>query len=160
MCNTRLPWWLRWYRIQPTVQETPVRSLGGKDPLEKGRATHPSILAWRIPWTEEPGGLQSVGSQTDPTKRLILCVILIYLLDCEHIKLIPCVMASLLVSLTLTASKWAWCESTNLRAQRSKVIVIRFSSPSALWIPENVLPRRCLRPLQPPGVNHLHPDYK
>jgi len=41
---------------------------GGKDPLEKGRATHPSILAWRIPWTEEPGGLQSVGSQTDTTK--------------------------------------------------------------------------------------------
>ena len=45
------------------VQETQVRSLGQEDPLEKGMATHSSILAWRIPWTEEPGGLQSVGSQ-------------------------------------------------------------------------------------------------
>ena len=47
----------------PSVQETWVRSLGWEDPLEKGMATHSSILAWRIPWTEEPGGLQSVGSQ-------------------------------------------------------------------------------------------------
>ena len=45
------------------LQETWVRSLGGKDPLEEGMATHSSILAWRIPWTEEPGGLQSIGSQ-------------------------------------------------------------------------------------------------
>ena len=43
--------------------ETWVRSLGLEDPLEKGMATHSSILAWRIPWTEEPGGLQSMGSQ-------------------------------------------------------------------------------------------------
>ena len=47
----------------PTMQETWVRSLGWEDPLEKGMATHPSILAWRIPWTEEPGRLQSMGSQ-------------------------------------------------------------------------------------------------
>ena len=45
------------------MQETWVWSLGGEDPLEKGMATHSSILAWRIPWTEEPGGLQSMGSQ-------------------------------------------------------------------------------------------------
>ena len=45
------------------MQETWVRSLGGEDPLEKGMATHSSVLAWRIPWTEEPGRLQSVGSQ-------------------------------------------------------------------------------------------------
>ena len=45
------------------AQETQVRSLGQEDPLEKRMATHSSILAWRIPWTEEPGGLQSVGSQ-------------------------------------------------------------------------------------------------
>ena len=44
----------------PVVQETWVRSLGQEDPLEKGMATHSSILAWRIPWTEEAGGLQSV----------------------------------------------------------------------------------------------------
>ena len=43
------------------VQETQVQSLGGEDPLEKGMANHSSILAWRIPWTEEPSGLQSMG---------------------------------------------------------------------------------------------------
>ena len=47
----------------PTKQETGVRSLGQEDPLEKGMATHSSILAWRIPWREEPGGLPSMGSQ-------------------------------------------------------------------------------------------------
>ena len=47
----------------PAMWETLVQSLGWGDPLEKGMATHSSILAWRIPWTEEPGGLQSVGLQ-------------------------------------------------------------------------------------------------
>ena len=47
----------------PAVQETHVWSLGREDPLEKGMTTHSSILAWRIPWTEEPGRLQSMGSQ-------------------------------------------------------------------------------------------------
>ena len=47
-----------------TMRETRVRSLGWKDPLEKRMATHSSILAWRIPWTEEPGRLQSMGSQS------------------------------------------------------------------------------------------------
>ena len=47
----------------PAVQETCVRSLGQEDPLEKGMASYSSILAWRIPWTEEPGGLQSMGLQ-------------------------------------------------------------------------------------------------
>ena len=46
-----------------TMQETQVQSLGWEEPLEKGMATKSSILAWRIQWTEEPGGLQSVGSQ-------------------------------------------------------------------------------------------------
>ena len=46
----------------PAMQETQVPSLGGEDPLEKGMATHSSILAWTIPWTEEPGGLQSMRS--------------------------------------------------------------------------------------------------
>ena len=47
----------------PGMRETWVRSLGREDPLEKEMATHSSTLAWRIPWTEEPGGLQSTGSQ-------------------------------------------------------------------------------------------------
>ena len=46
----------------PAMQETGVHSLGWEDLLEKGIATHSSILAWRIPWTEEPGGLPSMGS--------------------------------------------------------------------------------------------------
>ena len=50
-------------KTPPAMQETRVRSLGWEDPLEKGTATHPSILAWRIPWTEEPSGLRSTGLQ-------------------------------------------------------------------------------------------------
>ena len=46
----------------PAMQETQVRPLGREDPLEEEMATHSSILAWRIPWTEEPGGLQPMGS--------------------------------------------------------------------------------------------------
>ena len=48
---------------QPAMQETWVQFLGQEDPLEKGMVTHSSILAWRIPRTEEPGGLQSMGLQ-------------------------------------------------------------------------------------------------
>ena len=47
----------------PAMQETWVRSQGQEDPLQEDKAVHSSILAWRTPWTEEPGGLQSTGSQ-------------------------------------------------------------------------------------------------
>ena len=47
----------------PAIKETQLPSLGWEDPLEKGMATHSSIFAWRISWTEEPDGLQSIGSQ-------------------------------------------------------------------------------------------------
>ena len=47
----------------PAMQETQIRSLGQEDPLEKGMASHSNIPTWRIPWTEEPGGLPSMGSQ-------------------------------------------------------------------------------------------------
>ena len=75
------------------MQETQVWSLGRENPLEKGMAMHSSILAWRIPWTEDPGGLQSRGSQeSDMTERLTLshlpvntsswhCIILILQID-------------------------------------------------------------------------------
>ena len=58
----------------PAMQETRVGSLGWVDTLEKEMATHSSILAWRIPWTEEPGGLQSMGLQrvSDMTEQLTL----------------------------------------------------------------------------------------
>ena len=68
-------WWLfkfNWASLvaqmvknPPEMQETHVRSLGQEDPLEKEMATHSCILAWRIPWTEEPGRLQSMGLQRD-----------------------------------------------------------------------------------------------
>ena len=54
------------------MQETQVPSLGREDPLEKGMPTHSSILAWEIPWTEEPGGLQSVRKESDTTEQLTL----------------------------------------------------------------------------------------
>ena len=50
-------------RNPPAIQETQVFSLGWEDPLEKGMATHSSVLAWRIPWTEEPSRLSSMGLQ-------------------------------------------------------------------------------------------------
>ena len=56
----------------PAMQETWVPSLGREDPLEKGMAIHSSILAWRSSWTEELGGLQSIGSQKDRTEGLTL----------------------------------------------------------------------------------------
>ena len=66
----------------PVMQETRVRSLGWEDPLEKEMATHSSILAWRIPWIEEPGGLQSTGSQRVghdwETSHTHICFISIY----------------------------------------------------------------------------------
>ena len=67
--STMLPWpqWasLVTHKVKNllAVQETEVRSIGREDPLEKGMATHSSVLAWRIPWTEEPGELQAMGSQ-------------------------------------------------------------------------------------------------
>ena len=66
--STNLQGLLQWLsgKESPAVQEpqeTRARSLGGEDPLEEGMATHSSILAWRIPWTVEPGRLQSIGLQ-------------------------------------------------------------------------------------------------
>ena len=63
--HLRKPGLSRWFSGQepPAVQETQVRSLGREDPLEEEMAAHSSILAWRIPWTEEPGGLQTTGSR-------------------------------------------------------------------------------------------------
>ena len=55
---------VQWIKNLPAMQETRVLSLGQEDPLEEGMATHSSVLAWRIPWTEEPGRLQSMGLQT------------------------------------------------------------------------------------------------
>ena len=62
-----LPWWLRWLRIYLLIQEMQARFLGQEDPLEKEMATHSSILIWRIPWTEEPGRLQSTGHKESDT---------------------------------------------------------------------------------------------
>ena len=55
--------WCQTVKNLPVMEETKVQSLGQEDPLEKGMATHSSILAWRIPWTEEPGGVQFMGWQ-------------------------------------------------------------------------------------------------
>ena len=54
----------------PAMQDTQVQTLGQEDPLEKGMATHSSILAWRIPWSEKPCQLQSMGSQSDTSEQL------------------------------------------------------------------------------------------
>ena len=54
----------QWVKNLPAMQETRVRSLGQRDPLEEEMTTHSSILAWEIPWTKEPGRLQSIGLQS------------------------------------------------------------------------------------------------
>ena len=56
----------------PTMQETPVQSLGRENPLEEEMATHPRILVWRIPWTEEPGGSPQGHKESDTTEQLTL----------------------------------------------------------------------------------------
>ena len=56
-------WMAQMVKSLPAIQETQVQSLGWDDPLEKRTATHSSVLAWRVPWTEEPDGLQSMGLQ-------------------------------------------------------------------------------------------------
>ena len=62
-------------KYMPAMQESQVRSLGREGPLKKGMAAHSSILAWRIPWAEEPGGLQSMGSQKSlKLKRALILV--------------------------------------------------------------------------------------
>ena len=58
-----LPWVAQMVKNLSAMQETWVQFLGQEEPQEKGMATHSSMLAWEIPWTEEPGGLQSMGSQ-------------------------------------------------------------------------------------------------
>ena len=58
-----LPWWLRQLEYMLAMQETRVQSLGREDPLEKEMAPHSSTLAWKIPWTEQPGRLQPMGLQ-------------------------------------------------------------------------------------------------
>ena len=69
----------------PTMQETWVRTLGQEDPLEKEMATHSSILAWKIPWTEEPGWLLSMGSQRVGHKWMTSLSLMILLYTCLHL---------------------------------------------------------------------------
>ena len=64
-------------------EERRVQSLGQEDPLEKSMAVHSSVLAWRIPWIEGPGGLQSMGSQRDATEVTELTVIKLYTTLCN-----------------------------------------------------------------------------
>ena len=70
MCGSNILLVAQTVKSLPEMQETQVQSLGWEDPLKKEMATHSSILAWRIPWTKEPDGLQSMGSQRDMTKQL------------------------------------------------------------------------------------------
>ena len=68
MCGSNILLVAQTVKSLPEMQEAQVQSLGWEDPLKKEMATHSSILAWRIPWTKEPDGLQSMGSQRDMTK--------------------------------------------------------------------------------------------
>ena len=70
----------RWLSVKESacnegIKERQVQSLGQEDPLEEGMVTHSSTLAWGIPWTEDPGGLQSMGSQRDTTEQVTLSLL-------------------------------------------------------------------------------------
>ena len=78
----------------PAVQETQVQSLGWKDPLEKEMLTHSSILAWEISWTEEPGGVQSMGSRKSRTIRVVSSAYLRLLIFLPAILIPACVSSS------------------------------------------------------------------
>ena len=77
----------------PAMQETWVRSLGGEDPLEKGKATHPSIHAWRIPWTEEQGRLQSMVLQRVEHDCVTIFTFRIVLPPCTALKIVVVIIA-------------------------------------------------------------------
>ena len=74
---------VQWQRIRLPMKETWVPSLGQEDPLEEGMETHPSILAWKIPWIEQTGRLQSMGSQrvghdlahTHSLEQVVICMV-------------------------------------------------------------------------------------
>ena len=87
----------------PATQETQVQSLGWEDPLEKGMAVHTSILIWRIPWTEEPGGLQSMElqSQTQPKRPTLHfeCPFSVASLVAQSVKNLPAVQETRVRSL-------------------------------------------------------------
>ena len=74
-CRPMFPRWLRWWRICLSMQETWVWSLGWEDPLEKGMATHSSILAWRISWAEESEGHGVTKSWTQPSDFYIIYIL-------------------------------------------------------------------------------------
>ena len=83
-----LPFFKSLFSCLPLTGETWVRSLGQKDSLKKGMATHSSILAWRIPWTEEPGGLQFIGLKESDTHT--------HTGHCRVLSRIPCAMQQFL----------------------------------------------------------------
>ena len=68
----------------PAMQETQVQFLGWEDPLEKGMATHSSILTWRIPWTEESRGLQSMGLQRVRNDLLLILLLFVSLKEFQY----------------------------------------------------------------------------
>ena len=72
MVNTRASLLAQMVKTLPAVQETQVQSLDQEDPMEKGMTTDTSILAWRLPWTGEPDGLESMESQKEITEQLTL----------------------------------------------------------------------------------------
>ena len=99
----------------PAMQETRVQSLGWEDPLEKGMATHSSILAWKIPWAKEPGRLQSVGSQrvrhnwahthphTAGSARVVMLAIQIFSYSANFLSYL---MAQMIKNLPATQETW------------------------------------------------------
>ena len=146
----------------PAMQETWVRSLGQEDPLEKERATHSSTLAWKIPWTEKPGRLQSMGSQRVGHDWAIACLLVLGLRGCVGFSLVAAsedyswvVVCRLLISVSYLVLEQglsgAWASvavAPRLKSTGSVLLAHRFSCSLACEIFQDQGSNLCLQHLQ------------
>ena len=124
--------------ILPAMQETQLQSLGWEDILEKGKATHSSILAWRIPWTEEPVGLQSMGSEKElnTTEQLSIHIALLKFSRCFSVWFQHSDMDIIIITQTKrmeTQRCQLTCEGHLLSSSKAKIWTQQRHIPCELW---------------------------
>ena len=141
----------------PAMPETWVWSQGWEDPLEEGMATHSSILAWRIPWTEEPGGLQSMGSQN----QIRLRDSTVTATTKKHSQIQAQGLSICVTSIHFHALSETWTTSKNV-GEKGSLIWACVRTRNELWkVPDRYLKKKHHLPgslLCPSGTNDSSPD--
>ena len=123
MCVCEASLMVQMVKNSPAMQETQVQSLGWEGPLEEGMATHSRILAWSIPWTEEPGGLRPTGLQSvrhdreHSTAYRYTCISIIVPTQCEMVLFLMCINLVTLAFLLLPTSHSYHCSFLPCRIQ-------------------------------------------